>query len=127
MVYERVLSVFEHRQNIQFYSELTELYGAFLSKAVDKQIKIVKQILSWELKRLKTLNKIALKVAKDKAVEYLQKKRRNYLVKVQLDQEKERTGKQTTKLARIDKMVKVTDSQINLDSYSLEIKAMGVS
>ena len=127
MVYERVLSVFGHRQNTQFYSELTDLCGAFLSKAVDDQLKIAKQILSWELKKPKTLNEVAIEVAKDKAIEYLQKKRRDCLAKAWLDQEEERTGKQTTGLARVDKIAKITDAQLGPDPYGLEIKAMGVS
>lgn len=126
MIYERVLSVFGHRQNTQFYSELTDICGAFLTNAIDDQLKIVKQILSWELRKPKTLNEVAIEVAKDKATEYLQKKRRECLAKMWLDQEEERTGKQTTGPARMDKMAKVTDAQLGPDPYSLEIKAMGV-
>lgn len=127
MIYERVLSVFEHRQNTLFYSELTDICGAFLTNAINEQLKIVKQILSWELKKPKTLNELAIQVAKDKAIEYLQKKRRDCLAKAWLDQEEERSGKQTTGLARMDKIAKVTDTQLGPDPYSLEIKAMGVS
>ena len=127
MIYERVLSVFGHRQNTQFFSELTDICNAFLTNAIDDQLKIAKQILSWELKKPKTLNEVAIEVAKDKAIEYLQKKRRECLVRAWLDQEEERTGKQTTGPARLDKIAKVTDAQIGPDPYSLEIKAMGVS
>ena len=127
MVYERVLSVFGHRQNTQFYSELMDICGAFLSQAVSSQLKTAKQILSWELKKPKTLNEVAIEVAKDKAIEYLQKKRRDCLAKAWLDQEEEKTGKQTTGLARMDKIARVTDAQLGPDPYSLEIKAMGVS
>lgn len=127
MIYERVLSVFGHRQNTQFYGELTDICGAFLSKAIADQLKLVKQILSWELKKPKTLNEVAIEVAKEKAIEYLQKKRRDSLAKAWLDQEEERSGKQTTGPVRMDKMAKVTDAQLGPDPYSLEIKAMGVS
>lgn len=127
MVYERVLGVFGHRQNTQFYTELMDICGDFLSKAVSDQLKIAKQILSWELKKPKTLNEVAIEVAKNKAVEYLQKKRRDCLAKAWLDQEEEKTGKQTTGLTRMDKIAKVTDAQLGPDPYSLEIKAMGVS
>lgn len=127
MIDERVLSVFGRHQNTQFYSELTDVCGAFLTSAIDNQLKIVKQILSWELKKPKTLNKEAIEVARDKAVEYLRKKRRECLAKAWLDQEEERTGKQTTGQMRLDKMAKVTDAQLGPDLYSLEIKAMGVS
>ena len=54
-------------------------------------------------------------------------KRRESLAKTYLDQEEERTGKQTTGLARQDKIAKVTDAQLGPDPYSLEIKVMGVS
>ena len=127
MIYERILNVFGHRQNTQFYSELTGICDAFLTNAIDDQLKLVKQILSWELKKPKTLNDEAIEVARDKAVEYLRKKRRESLAKAWLDQEEEKTGKQTTGLARMDKMAKVTDAQLGPDPYSLEIKAMGVS
>ena len=127
MIYERVLSVFGHRQNTQFYGELTDICGAFLSKAIADQLKLVKQILSWELKKPKTLNEVAIEVAKEKAIEYLQKKRRDSLAKAWLDQEEEKSGKQTTGPVRMDKMAKVTDAQLGPDPYSLEIKAMGVS
>lgn len=127
MIYERVLSVFGHRQNTQFYSELMDVCGAFLANAFDDQLKTVKQILSWELKKPKTLNEMAIQVAKDKATDYLQKKRREGLAKAFLDQEEERIGKKTTGTARTDKIAKVTDAQLGPDPYSLEIKAMGVS
>ena len=127
MIYERVLSVFGHRQNTQFYSELTDICGIFLSKAIDDQLMLVKRILSWEQKKPKTLNEVAIEVAKDKQIEYLQKKRREFLAKAWLDQEEEKSGKQTTGLARTDRMAKVTDAQLGPDPYSLEIKAMGVS
>lgn len=127
MIYERVLSVFGHRQNTQFYGELTDICGAFLSKAIADQLNLGKQILSWELKKPKTLNEVAIQVAKEKAIEYLQKKRRESLTKAWLDQEEEKNGKQTTGMARLDKMAKVTDAQLGPDPYSLEIKAMGVS
>lgn len=127
MVYERILGVFGHRQNTQFYDELTDICGAFLSKAIADQLKLVKQILSWELKKPKTLNEVAIEVAKEKAIEYLQKKRRDYLTKTWLDQEEEKSGKHTTGPVRMDKMAKVTDAQLGPDPYSLEIKAMGVS
>ena len=127
MIYERVLSVFGHRQNTQFYSELTDICDAFLNKAIDDQLKIVKQILSWELKRPTTLNDVAIEVAKAKAIEYLQKKRRDSLARAWLDEEEEKSGKQTTGPARIDKMARITDAQLGPDPYSLEIKAMGVS
>ena len=127
MVYERVLSVFGHRQNTQFYGELTDICGAFLTNAIDDQLKIAKQILSWELKKPKTLNEAGIESAKDKAVEYLQKKRRECLAKAWLDQEEERTGKQTSGVALMDKLAKVTDAQLGPDPYSLEVKAMGVS
>lgn len=127
MVYERVLSVFEHRQNTQFYSELTDICGNFIAKAVDDQRNLVTQILSWELKKPGTLNEVAIEVEKDKAVEFLQKKRRERLVKAWLDQEEEKCGKQTVGQARMDKMAKVTDAQLGPDPYCLEIKAMGVS
>ena len=127
MIHERVLSVFGHRQNTQFYSELTGICGTFLSKAIDDQLMLVKQILSWEQKKPKTLNEVAIEVAKNKHIEYLQKKRREVRAKAWLDQEEEKSGKQTTGLARTDKMAKVTDAQLGPDLYSLEIKAMGVS
>ncbi len=127
MIYERVLNVFGHRQNTQFFSELTDICGTFITNAIDDQLRIVRQILSWELKKPKTLNEVAIEVAKDKAIEYLQKKRRECLVKAWVDQEEERTGKQTTGQPRVDKMAKVTDTQLGPDPYSLEIKAMGVS
>ena len=126
MIYERVLDVFGHLQNTQFYSELTEICASFLDKAIDDQRKIAKQILGWELKKPKTLNEVAIEVAKQNAVEYLSKKRRESLAKTYLDQEEERTGKQTTGLARQDKIAKVTDAQLGPDPYSLEIKVMGV-
>ena len=126
MVYERVLSVFEHRQNTQFYSELTDICGNFLAKAIDNQRNLVKQILSWELKKPGTLNEVAIEVEKDKAVKFLQKMRHERLAKTWLDQEEERSGKQTTGQARLDKMAKVTDAQVGPDPYCLEIKAMGV-
>ena len=127
MVYERVVNVFEHRQNTQFYSELTDICGDFVTKAIDDQRKLVKQILSWELKKPATLNEVAIEVEKDKAVDFLQKKRRERLAKAWLDQEEERSGKQTIGQARMDKMAKVTDAQLGPDPYCLEIKAMGVS
>ena len=127
MIYERVLSVFGHRQNTQFYSELTDICGNFLSEAIDDQHKLVKRILSWEQKKPKTLDEVAIEVAKDKAIEYLQKKRREALAKAWLDQEEEKSGKQTTGLVRTDKMAKVTDAQLGPDPYSLEIKTMGAS
>ena len=127
MIYERVLDIFGHLQNTQFYSELTDVCAAFLAKAIDDQRKIAKQILGWELQKPKTLNEVAIEVAKENAVEYLKKKRRESLAKTYLDQEEERTGKQTTGLARQDKIAKVTDAQLGPDPYSLEIKVMGVS
>ena len=126
MIYERVLSVFGHRQNTQFYSELTDICGDFLTTAIDDQLKLAKQILSWELKKPKTLNEVAIEVGKDKAVKYLQEKRHDSRARAWLDQEEERTGKQTTGLARTEKMAKVTDAQLGPDPYFLEIKAMGV-
>lgn len=127
MIYERVLDVFGHLQNTQFYSELTDICATFLANAIDDQRKIVKQILGWELKKPKTLNEVAIEVAKENAVEYLKMKRRESLAKTYLDHEEERTGKQTTGLARQDKIAKVTDAQLGPDPYSLEIKVMGVS
>ena len=127
MIYERVLNVFGHRQNTQFYSELMDICGAFLSKAIDDQLKLAKQILRWELNKPKTLNEVAIEVGKDKAIEYLRKKRRESLARAWLDQEEEKSGKQTTGLVRADKIAKATDAQIGPDPYSLEIKAMGVS
>ena len=127
LVYERVQSVFGHRQNTQFYSKLTDICGTFLSKAIDDQLKLAKQILGWELRKPKTLNDVAIEVAKDKKIEYLQKKRRESMIRVWLDQEEEKTGKQTTGAARAEKMAKVTDAQLGPDPYSLEIKAIGVS
>ena len=127
MIYERVLAVFGHLQNTQFYSELTDVCADFLAKAIDDQRKIAKQILGWELKKPKTLNEVAIEVAKENAIEYLKQKRRESLAKTYLDQEEERTGKQTTGLVRQDKIAKVTDAQLGPDPYSLEIKVMGVS
>ncbi len=126
MIYERVLSVFGHRQNTQFYSELTDICGDFLTTAFGDQLKLVKEILRWELIFTKTLNEVALELGKDKAVKYLQEKRHDARARAWLDQEEERTGKQTTGLARMEKMAKVTDAQLGPDPYSLEIKAMGV-
>ena len=126
MIYERVVSVFGHRQNTLFYGELTDICGTFLTKAIDDQFKIAKRILSWELNKPKTLNEVAIEVAKKKAIEYLQDKRRESLAKAWLDQEEERTGKQTSGPSRMEKMSKVTDAQLGPDPYSLEIKAMGV-
>ena len=127
MIYERVISVFGHHQNTQFYSELMDICGSFLTDAIDDQLKIAKQILKWEHKKPITLNEVAMEVEKEKAIGYLQNKRRESLVKAWLDKEEERTGKQTTGAARTDKMAKVTDAQLGPDAYSLEIKAMGVS
>ena len=127
MIYERVLNVFGHRQNTKFYGELTDICGDFITKAINEQLKIAKQILGWELQKPKTLNEVAIEVAKDKAVQYLQQKRHECLAKAWLDQEEERTGKQTTGQARVEKLAKVTDAQLGPDPYSLEIKAMGVS
>ena len=126
MIYQRVLSVFGHRQNTQFYNELMDVCHNFLTNAINDQRKIVKQILSWELVKPKTLNEVAIEVAKEKAIEYLQKKRRDCLAKAWVDQEEERTGKQTTGAARMEKTAKVTDGQLGPDPYCLEIKAMGV-
>ena len=127
MIYERVLNVFGHRQNTQFYSELMDICGDFLTKATDDQLKTANRILSWQLKKPKTLNEAAIEVAKEKAVDILQKKRRDHLAKAWLDIEEEKTGKQTSGPARLDKMAKVTDAQLGPDPYSLEIRAMGVS
>lgn len=127
MIYDRVLSVFGHCQNTQFYGELTDICGTFLSNAIADQLKLGKQMVSWELKKPKTLNEVAIEVAKKEATEYLQKKRRESLTKAWLDQEEEKSGKQTTGTVRLEKMAKVTDTQLGPDPYSLEIKAMGVS
>lgn len=127
MVHKRVLSVFENRQNTQFYSELTDFCNGFLTKAIDDQRKIIKQMLDWELRKPMTLNEEALKLAKEKANQVLQQRRRELLAKAWLDQEEERTGKQTTGAARVEKMAKITDAQIGPDPYGLEIKAMVVS
>ena len=127
MIYERVLSVFGHRQKTQFYSELTDICGDFLIEAIEDQRKTAKKILDWELTKPRTLNEVALKVAKNKSVAFLQKKRRECLAKEWVDHEEERSGKQTTGSARMDKMAKVTDAQLGPDPYCLEIKAMGVS
>ena len=127
MIYERVQSVFGHRKNTKFHSELMDICQTFLKNAIDDQLKLVKQILSWELRKPKTLNEVAFKVAKDNAIEYLQKKRRECLARAFLDSEEEKTGRQTTGNARMDKIAKVTDAQLGPDPYSLEITAMGVS
>lgn len=127
LVYERVQSVFGRRQNTQFYSELMDICGDFLAKAIDDQRKVVQQVLEWELRKPMTLNEVAIEVAKDKATTYLQEKRRERLVREWLDQEEDRTGKQTTGPARTDKLAKVTDAQLGPDPYCLEIKGMGVS
>lgn len=127
MIYERVLSVFGHRQNTQFYSELTDICGDFITKAIEDQRKIVEKILSWEMRKPRTLNEVAIEVSRNKAVAFLQEKRRERLAKEWLDQEEERTGKPTTGPARMDKVAKVTEAQLGPDPYCLEIKAMGVS
>lgn len=127
VIYERARSVFAHRQSTQFYSQLSDICSAFMTNAIDDQLKIAKQILSWELKKPKTLNEVAIEMEKDKAIEFLQKKRQEFRAKAWLDNEEEKTGKQSSGLARMDKIAKVTDAQLGPDPYALEIKAMGVS
>ena len=127
MIYERVQSVFGHRKNTKFHSDVTDICRTFLTNAMDDQLKLVKRMLSWELRKPKTLNEAAINVAKDNAIEYLQMKRRECLARAWIDLEEEKTGKPTTGAARMDKIAKVTEAQLGPDPYSLEIKAMGVS
>ena len=127
MIHECVRSVFGHRKNTKFHNEVTDICRNFLTDAIDGQLKLVRQMLSWELRKPSTLNEVAIKSAKDNAIEYLQTKRRECLARVWLDLEEEKTGKQTTGAARMDKIAKVTNAQLGPDPYSLEIKTMGVS
>ena len=126
LIYDQVTTVFAHRQNTQFYTELSDICNAFLTRSLAEQIEIVKQVLKWEQKP-KALNDEAIDVAKNRALEYLREKRREHLAKVWLANQEARSGKATTSPNLNDKVAKVTHEQLGVDPFSLEIKAMAVS
>ena len=128
MVFEQVLEVFGHRQQTKYYEQILGICETFFEEALMYQRQVAKDILSWELSKPNTLNSEAMKIAGDKALAFLQARRREVRANAFLDEQEAKSGKTTTGQARIDKLSKLTDDgKLPPDMFTQEIMAMSVS
>ncbi len=127
MVFQQIQDVYAKYSETQYYEQIRQICERFFDKAFTEQTQLLMRILEWEQSRPMTCNDEAINLAQSKAFTLLETKRRETRATAYLNEQEARLGKPSSGQARVDKLAKVTDSQLGPDPYKKEIEAMTVS
>ena len=126
-VLQQVESVFGHRQQTRYYDEILEVCDFFLEEACAEQFKIAERLLSWELSKPTTLDERTMELARTAATNLLLSQRRKILAERFLSEQEEKSGKRSGGPLRDEKLAKVPDDELTVETFGPELKAMAVS
>ena len=127
MVADQVQDVYGKYFQTQYYESIREICESFFDAVFAEQNTLAKRLLTWEQAKPKTCNDEAITVAQAKASNLLQTKRREMRAMAYLDDQEGRNGKLSNGQARMEKVSKITDTQMGPDPFKKEIEAMTVS
>ena len=126
-VLQQVEGVFGHRQQTRYYNEILEVCDLFLEEACAEQFKIAERLLSWELSKPTTLDERTMELARTAATNLLLSQRRKILADRFLSEQEEKSGKRSGGPLRDEKLAKVPDHELTVETFGPELKAMAVS